>query len=151
MASKSPQYEIRIFAVLKRLMRSLDIHSRRLVASHDITGPQLLCLIAVSEQDGEITTSELADAVHVSPSTVVGIIDRLEGKKLLKRARCKADRRVVHLQTTRQGEELASEVGHPLRDGLADALRAMTKAEREQLTLGLEKLAKLMGLLPEGQ
>ncbi len=132
-------------------MRALDVDSRRLVASHDITGPQLLCLIAVAEQDGEITTSELADAVHVSPSTVVGIIDRLEDKELLERTRCQADRRVVRLGTTRKGKNITREVGHPLRDGLAEALQKMKSREQEQLTLGLEKLAQLMGILPEGR
>ena len=71
------RYDLRVLQALRRIIRAVDLHSRKLLAQHRITGPQLVCLLAV-EENQPVTGSAIARHVHLSPSTVIGILDRLE-------------------------------------------------------------------------
>ena len=39
-----PDYQEDILRSLRRIMRAVDLYSRRLVTDHGLSGPQLLCL-----------------------------------------------------------------------------------------------------------
>ena len=126
-------------------MRAVDVHSHRLAAVHKITSPQLLCLRTLVD-DGPLTSSALAKLVHLSPSTVVGILDRLEQKELAVRERSMKDRRQVLIHVTRAGVDLVKNVPSPLQYRLAQGLAALP--EDEQITIGksLEQLVELLEL-----
>lgn len=136
-------YELRIVQALRRIIRSVDIHSHKLATQHKITGPQLGCLMAVKE-NGPITSTKLAQKVYLSPSTIVGIIDRLEEKKLVQRSRDSKDRRLVHIGITTAGEQLIAAVPSLLQDTLVSALIELPDEEQISITMSLEKLVDLM-------
>ncbi len=137
------RYDLRILRTLRRIIRAVDIYSRKLKTKHDITGPQLVCLLEVAEQ-GPITSSAISKNVHLSASTVVGIVDRLEARGLIKRERDTRDRRMVYLNVTEQGRELADAAPSPLQDSLAEALRDLPELEQAAITLSLERIVDLM-------
>ncbi len=146
--SDSPQipktsYELRIFQSLRRIIRAIEIHSQKLAQTHQITGPQLGCILAIGE-NGSLTTTKLAQTVFLSPSTVVGIVDRLEKKGLVARTRGLQDRRQVQIGLTESGKLLAQSAPSPLQDTLADALKGLPELEQVSITLALEKVVDLM-------
>jgi len=53
--------------------------------------------------------SDLARRMYLHPATMVGLLDRLEAKELLKRTRSDKDRRVVFIDLTDQGRELGDQ------------------------------------------
>ena len=63
--------ENQIVAAIRRIMRAVDLHSRRLAEEHGLTGPQLATLQAAASL-GESSTGTLARAVHLSGPTVTG-------------------------------------------------------------------------------
>lgn len=136
-------YELRIFQSLRRIIRAIEIHSQKLSHDHHITGPQLGCLLAI-KQHGALTTSRLAHTVFLSPSTVVGIIDRLEEKGLVVRRRNSRDRRQVHIDLTEAGNRLTEGTPSPLQETLANGLRDLPPLELVSITLALDKLVSLM-------
>ncbi|MDA3901845.1 MAG: MarR family transcriptional regulator [Desulfuromusa sp.] len=136
-------YDLRILQALRRIIRAVDIHSHKLSTQHKITGPQLACLTVV-EEEGPSTSSNLAKRVYLSPSTVVGIIDRLEEKRLVERNRSRVDRRQVHISITPQGRQLIADAPSLLQDTLANALVELPEIEQVSITLALEKLVDLM-------
>jgi len=136
-------HELKILQALRRIIRAVDIHSHKLSSQYNITGPQLGCLLALKE-DGPLTSAKLARKVYLSPSTVVGIIDRLEEKKLVTRTRDSKDRRLVHISITGTGEQLVSAAPSLLQDTLSRALVELPEAEQVSITLALEKLVDLM-------
>lgn len=136
-------YELQILRALRRIIRAVDIHSHKLSSQHRITGPQLGCLLALKE-DGPLTSAKLAKMVYLSPSTVVGIIDRLEEKKLVTRTRDSRDRRLVHISITASGEQLVNDAPSLLQDTLSRGLAELPEAEQVSITLALEKLVDLM-------
>ncbi|MEA2039484.1 MAG: MarR family winged helix-turn-helix transcriptional regulator [Thermodesulfobacteriota bacterium] len=62
------RHDLRILQSLRRIIRAVEIHSRKLTAEYRITGPQLVCLLTIGEK-GKMTVRELADNVYLSPST----------------------------------------------------------------------------------
>ena len=136
-------YDLRILQSLRRIIRAVEIHSRKLAQSYRITGPQLGCLLAIRET-GPVTTTRLAHQVYLSPSTVVGIVDRLEEKALVVRQRSRTDRRQVQIGITEKGEELAASAPSLLQNTLAEALKKLPESEQVSITLSLEKVVDLM-------
>jgi len=136
-------YDLRILQSLRRIIRAVEIHSRKLAQSYQITGPQLGCLLAIRES-GPVTTTGLAHLVYLSPSTVVGIVDRLEEKGLVVRQRSRADRRQVQIGMTEKGEKLSASAPSLLQDTLAGALKNLPELEQVSITLSLEKVVDLM-------
>lgn len=136
-------YDLRILQSLRRIIRAVDIHSRRLSTQHNITGPQLACLLTIQEC-GSLTSANLAKKVHLSPSTVVGIMDRLEEKKLVERKRDRKDRRQVYICITAAGRHLIAMAPSLLQDTLSTALVELPEHEQVAITSALEKLVDLM-------
>lgn len=136
-------YELRVLQSLRRIIRAVEIHSKKLVHSHNITGPQLGCLAVINE-NGPLTTTKLAKAVYLSPSTIVGIVDRLEERNLVTRKRGSKDRRQVQICLTEAGEQLLGRAPSALQDTLAEALKSLPELEQVSITLALEKIVDLM-------
>lgn len=136
-------YEIRVLQSLRKIIRAADLYSKKLVDEHDITAPQLVCLLAIMEEE-TTTAKNLAGRIHLSPSTVVGILDRLEKKDLVRRLRDTVDRRVVNILLTERGRKLVKNAPSPLQDGLASSLKRLSEMERATIALSLERVVELM-------
>lgn len=137
------QYDIRILSALRRITRAIAVHSRQLAAYNNVTTPQLICLGAIVE-NGPITATEISRKIHVSPSTVVGILDRLEDKGWIRRERGKEDRRIVFITATEAGVELVRVTPSPIQTTMSDALKDLPEAEQAAITTSLEKIVMLM-------
>lgn len=91
----------------------LYTESRRLTKDiagrYGLTGPQL-AVIKMLEPVGKLSLSELSDRIRARNSTVTGIIDRMEREGLVLRKRSNEDRRVVNIELTDQGRQLASDI-----------------------------------------
>ncbi len=136
-------YDHRVLQALRQVIRAVDSHSRQLFGQHKITGPQLITLLAVEKHE-PVTASAIASNIHVSPSTVIGILDRLESKGLIRRNRDLKDRRLVWISLTEQGKVLVSNAPSPLQDSLAEAIRKLPEAELVMIVESLERIVRLM-------
>lgn len=141
--SRALPWEGKILRAIRRIIRSVDIYSSKLATGFGVTVPQLTCLLRVAEA-GPITLKALAQEVDLSASTLVGIIDRLENKGLVRRERSKTDRRQVLVSATEEGVILASGSPPPLQDRLAAALNSLPESEQAAIALSLERVVDLM-------
>ncbi len=137
------QVDLRVLSAIRRIIRSFDLYSRELAAKARITSPQLICLLAVAER-GKTTATIMGREVFLSPSTVVGILDRLEAKGLVRRERDGNDRRVVSVSLTEKGSQLARSAPSPLQDTLTEALRVLPGEEQIKIAESLERVVNLM-------
>ena len=137
------RYDLKILQSLRKIIRSVDIHSRKLSMQHDITAPQLIALLAVAEH-GPLTIASISKEVHLSPSTLVGIVDRLEAKDYVVRERSEEDRRQVLISITKEGKKFAKQAPSPLQETLAEALSDLTSLEQATISLSLERVVELM-------
>lgn len=134
---------IRILQSVRRIAQCVEHHSKRLTATHNITSPQLVALMAIA-QLGASTLKSIGRAIHLSPSTVVGIVDRLEEKGLVRRERDTRDRRNVYVTVTVAGQVLVDNAPSALPQGFSSALGALPENDQHTLVVVLEQFATLL-------
>jgi DNA-binding MarR family transcriptional regulator len=135
--------DLRILQALRRIIRAVEVHSRKLEERYDVTGGQLLCLMALKER-GPLTLSGIAHNLFMSSSTLVGIVDRLERKGWVVRRRGTEDRRQVRISLTDPGRLLLESAPSPLQDHLAEALKELPELEQVAIAMSLERVVDLM-------
>ena len=137
------EYELRILISLRRIIRAVDQYSRKLRTEHNITGPQLICLLHIFNEKPH-TISQISQSVSLSASTIVGIIDRLEEKGLVTRERGNIDRRQVKVIATEKGKEVTKLAPSPLQDIFSKNLKDKTELEQAAIALSLENVVEMM-------
>jgi len=137
------RYDLRILRALRRIIHGVDLYSKHLSATHQITAPQLICLLTVVNH-GPLTAAAIGRDVHLSPSTIVGILDRLEEKGLVLRERSREDRRNVRVSATPAATQLIAQAPSPLQNRLAGALMSLPELEQATIALSLERIVALM-------
>ncbi|MCC5999237.1 MAG: MarR family transcriptional regulator [Pararhodobacter sp.] len=129
---------------IRRLVRALDVHSRRIDRQVGLTLPQLMVLAALGRL-GEVTSRALAAEADLSPPTVVGILDKLEAKGLVQRYRSVRDRRIVHARVTPAGQAALARAPDPLGKRLGEGFRALPPLKRQQVVGALALVGQLAG------
>ena len=141
--AEAERCDLRILNAIRQIIRAADVDSRKLASEHDITSPQLIALMAIV--DKRITTAtEISTRIHLSESTLVGVLERLEGKDLIRRERDAEDRRVIWVTSTEEGRRLVATTPFPLQFSLDRALRQLPASERKQIAQSMERLVDLM-------
>ena len=93
------------------LDHALQKASRRMKSALGVTGPQRLVIRIVCRFPG-IAAGGVAELLHVHPSTLTGILKRLERKGLVSRRSDPRDRRRAFLGVTEKGKRIdAAEAG----------------------------------------
>lgn len=138
-----PRMDLRILQSLRRIIRCTELHSRHLAAEYKVTGPQLVCLHTIKEF-GSITAKVIASEMFVSPSTVVGVLDRLEEKGFVLRERDRGDRRAINVSLTDKGSEFLREAPPMLGRKLYQALQELPEQDQSNIALSLERVVELM-------
>ena len=90
---------------------------------------------------GPLPAGELAAAAGVSPATVSQMLDGLEEDGYVERVRSEADRRVVVVALTRQGEEKLAAKRALWRERWQEALAEVETEELEVATRVLQRIA----------
>lgn len=136
--------EQEIVVSLRKIMRAVDLHSRRLVEAFGMTGPQLVTL-REAQRLGPTSASAIARAVHLSQGTVTGILSRLESRGLITRQRSATDRRSVVVSITPGGQRLLDIAPSLLQDRFRHELERLEEWERLLILSTLQRVASLMG------
>jgi DNA-binding MarR family transcriptional regulator len=134
---------VNILSSLRQILRQVELSSTELEVAHGITQPQLACLRAIVAED-HLTQSDLSRLLHISPSTLVGVIDRLEDKQLVTRTRDRADRRRIFLTATPSGAAKARDAPASLHQRTQEALTALDAAELTSIESTLKRLVELV-------
>jgi DNA-binding MarR family transcriptional regulator len=118
------------------ISHGLQSTSKRMEAQLGITGPQRLAVRIVG-QCPEVSAGELAEILQLHPSTLTGVIRRLEDRGVLERKRGERDRRQAHLRLTPAGRTIdrrhAGTVEAAVRGVLSDLRPEKIKAASEVL------------------
>jgi DNA-binding MarR family transcriptional regulator len=132
-----------IIYMIRRLIQADEQYTKALNKKYQVSAPQLHCLLALYEQ-GPMPPSQIATYVMVNSSTVTGILDRLEQKGFVRRLRTSADRRVITIELTAEGERLARHAPPPFQAKVVEGLGKLPRKEIEQIKAGLSKLTHLL-------
>ncbi|MCO4781455.1 MAG: MarR family transcriptional regulator [Candidatus Cloacimonetes bacterium] len=136
-------YEMDILKSLRKIIRAIDLNSKKLSKDYKITIPQLLCLLEIGDQTS-VSASFIAKQISLSPSTLVGVLDRLEAKKFIVRTRSESDRRSQLLSLTEEGKSFVKTAPSPLQENFCKALSELSPLEQSSIFLSLQKIVELM-------
>lgn len=135
--------ESAIVAALRRIIRAVDLHSRRLLDEHGLTGPQLVTLRAIAEES-PLSPAMIAERVHLSRGTVTGILSRLESHGLVARTPSAADRRSVEIALSDLGRSVLARTPSLLQERFRSELRKLAEWEQLLLLSTLQRIASMM-------
>ena len=128
---------------LRRIIKSLQDYSQTVSSHFGITGPQLWALKTIYQR-GSLSLGELGKGMYLHPSTVSGVVDRLEKKGFVLRDRTEKDRRVVKVCLTPKGKMLVRRAPNPVQGKMIYGLR---KLKKEKLNLIYESVQELVGIM----
>lgn len=122
-------------------VHALDVRSKRMMTTIGVTGPQRLVIRLVGQQPGQ-TASEIANMLGKHPSTLTGVLARLEERDLIVREADPEDRRRARFKLTAAGKKIDRE-----RRGTVEAAtrRALSRVE----TADIDKALALVAILVE--
>jgi DNA-binding MarR family transcriptional regulator len=142
MADSNP-LEDEIVSALRRIVRAIDLQSRRMFEQCGMTGPQIVVLREASRLAGS-SVSALARAASLGQPTVSGILDRLEAQGFVRRERSKQDRRSSVVNVTAKGAAVLEKAPSLLQDRFRSELARLEPWERTQMLALLQRLATMM-------
>ena len=118
--------------LMKRVLGVIAQSVEKRLAPGGLTNAQWLPIYKI--YIGEATTvAELARQSQMDAGAMTRLLDRLETKGLLRRVRATEDRRVVQLELTPEGQQLASEVPAVLAEVMNAHLAGFSKTEWQAL------------------
>lgn len=132
-----------VLTSLRRVIRAIDLHSRQLVKTANITGPQLR-LLQLIRLHQHATIKELADAMALSQATVTSIVDRLESRELITRVRSQTDKRKIHPQLTARGNALLDDAPTLLQDSFVRRFDQLPSWEQHMIIASIQRVAEMM-------
>jgi DNA-binding MarR family transcriptional regulator len=132
-----------VLIALRRITRAIDLHSRQLIQSHGLTGPQALILKKLLDT-GQTPVGTLAQRVNLSQATVTDILNRLEKRGLVRRVRSETDRRRVLVEGTEEGKRLLQTSPPLLQKQFAERFKALQDWEQTLVLSTLQRVAGMM-------
>jgi DNA-binding MarR family transcriptional regulator len=141
----SPDKVKEVIFLIRKLMHGAELYTKELNKKYSITSAQLNCLLALYE-NGPMPPSQIARHMLVNSSTVTGVIDRLEQKKLVSRQRNSPDRRIINIHLTSSGEKMAEVAPPPIQQRVLDGLQQLSQNELNQIIRSLAKLTKMLDM-----
>jgi DNA-binding MarR family transcriptional regulator len=130
---------------LRRITKAIHEFSKAVDREFGITGPQLWAMTTINESGG-CSAGDVAARLCVHPSTITGIIQRLEDKRLIDRQKRPDDRRAVVLTLTAAGKKLLERAPHPAQGQLVTALRDFAPEDVAKLRGMLDQIVEAMEL-----
>jgi DNA-binding MarR family transcriptional regulator len=125
--------------LITRLRASIFAGVDREVAAWGVSAAQCSILLYIHAGRGD-RAADIARDYDYDTGSMTRMVARLAAKRLLKRVRDAADRRVQRLELTAAGRKLAGEIPGVAVKVLNQHLRGFTRAELEQLKGFLQRM-----------
>ena len=126
-----------VLTALRRLIRAVDLQSKRISRDYGATIPQMIVLQEI-QKIGIASAAEIAMAVSLSQATVTSILTRLEGRGLILRLRSNQDRRKVELSVTEKGLRLLTSSPKLLHDKFISEFAKLERWEQLQILSSIQ-------------
>lgn len=134
-----------IIIKIRRIVRSINIESKKFQKDYGVSIPQILCLEYLRNSPNyQATQKNIRDHLNLNSSTVTGIISRLEKKGMLARLPKSGDKRVTTITLTSLGDELLKKTPDLLQQRLANKLKNIANDDLIKIGQSLELLVEML-------
>ena len=139
-SSPSNDAAITLWAALGDAYAAMAAHATADASRHGFSLAEL-AVLDVLDQRGPMLLGELQRHVAVSSGGATFLVDRLEGKGLVRRKSCADDRRATFATLTPKGERLLTRIRPKHVRAIRKALAALSKKRQRAATVLLRELA----------
>jgi len=119
-----------VLLLLRRVVGKRQIRDPLGELHPDLTGPQVHVLASLGLSGVPMPMNELSQMTGASSPTMTGVIDRLETRGLVSRERDDADRRLVLISLTADGQIAFQALHDGVRAKISNVLSCLTSDER---------------------
>lgn len=134
--------QLEFMRLLWAITHGLQTHSKLMAATLGITGPQRLVIRIVGRFPGA-SPGALARILHLDPSTLTGVLRRLEAAGLLNRRPDPRDGRRVVLRLTAAGRRVDVLTSGTIESAMGGLLRKIPRRR-------LEAAREVLGVIADG-
>lgn len=107
------------------------------LATTGLTMPQITAIRLIAH-GGSLTMTQICNEMNASPSTVAGIIDRLEAAGIVERRRSEEDRRVIYVSISSKGSDKAMLARTTMETCFSRAFESLAEEELGAIERGLD-------------
>jgi DNA-binding MarR family transcriptional regulator len=132
-----------VLIALRRIIRAIDLHSKKLVQQYGVTGPQALVLKRIIDYK-EVPAGILARDVNLSQATVTSILDRLERHDYVQRIPSQDDKRKVLVRATPAAVKIFENAPPLLQEEFISAYKKLENWEQNLILSTLQRIASMM-------
>ena len=131
----------RLHGAVTELVRRYQFRDRNEICCFGISVSQCYALEAIGERE-ELAMGDLAGRMRLSVSTMTRVVDQLEERGLVRRAKRSDDRRVCCVATTPAGRRLLGRISAELLAGERAILERVPAEHREAVIGALDELSR---------
>ena len=147
MSDENKQVIKYIVSALRHFLRAVYLDNAKMSRQYGVTGAQAGVLRTLRDA-GPASSAQLSRILYVTPSTMTGLIDRLEIKGLVVRNKKEGDRRVSIISLTEGGEELSQELPDPLELKLVSTLSDLDPSYVKNVSTVVNELLSMVAPPP---
>lgn len=136
-----------ILVFIRKIVRSVNIESKRIQKEYDISIPQLLVLNFLAEQKSlQSTPAHIAKFLNLNPSTATGILQRMEKKGWIARLPHANDKRAAIIAITVRGSELQRKTPALMHEQISSRLEDLSEDRVEELRKAFETIIEFLDI-----
>lgn len=136
-----------ILTNLRKIIRALNLESKRIQKEFGVSIPQLLCLNYLYKSSNyQANTKELSNGLTLNASTISGIVTRLVNKGYIYRIPKSGDKRVSYVSLTATGLKMLENTPKLIHQKLDERLEVISAENIRKIKEGLELITHLLGV-----
>lgn len=128
---------------IRKIIRAVDLHSRKIYAEIRITGPQLVVLRELNKIQ-PATISMITKNSSLSQPTVSSLVKKLINKDYIAKAKNLSDKRKADLIVSDSGKKLLETAPSLLQESFLKEFEKLPSWQRHMILSSVEHLAELM-------
>ena len=132
---------------VRKIVRAINLESKRVEKNFGISIPQLLTLKYLKEKpDYKTTMRSLREFLSLNASTVTGIVSRLETKGYVARLPDPSDKRSTPIVLTSKGDDLIKKTNTSLHEKISKNLEALNDQEYEAIVDSFQTIINFLNI-----
>lgn len=133
------ELSLKLFVVLNRAMDSIKKRVEEDIRCLGLN-PTEFAVLELIYNKGDQPIQQIGKKILIASSSITYVVDKLEGKELLKRKPCPKDRRITYATITSSGTDLMDEVFPRHKKALTEILSGLETKEKKTMIEQLKKL-----------
>lgn len=132
---------------VRKIVRAINLESKRVEKNFGISIPQLLTLKYLKEKpDYKTTMRSLREFLSLNASTVTGIVSRLETKGFIARLPDPSDKRSTPIVLTSKGDDLIKKTNLSLHEKISKNLEALNEEEYSAIVESFQTIINFLNI-----